>query len=129
VLISAVGLPIGVQIAGWVFATILFLGACAGGYYLVRGQKISAVDTRADSAVASLTGELAASNSRIDRVEDENRHLREINAQQKVLNESLAAQLKDLREWVTARDLIEGLDAKMERGFTELGVALERLRR
>jgi hypothetical protein len=122
------GLPVEAQVLGWIFGLIIFAGACIGGYYLFRGRQASADMAMADSAVTSLTGELAASNSRIDRLETDNKHLQEINSQQKILNESLSSQLQDLREWVTARDLIDALDAKVERGFMEMGVPQEKLR-
>lgn len=119
-MLGAEGLPPGLQVAAWLFAVILFIGACAGGYYLVRGRKATANQSLADSAVQSLTGELAASNSRIDRLETDNHHLTELYSQQKELNESLSTQINDLREWVTARDLMEALDLKVENGFKEV---------
>lgn len=121
--------------AGYLFSSVLALVVGGiSGYFYVRGRGAATASTLADSAVSSLTGELAASNSRIDRLEADKRHLEELSAQKDLLIEqhseqikNLSDQLKNLGQLVTARDLVTDLAAMSKAGFVALGVAPDKL--
>jgi len=111
---ATTGLPLGLQVAAWIFAAILFIGACLGGYYLLKGKKAAANQSLADSAVTSLSGELAASNSRIDRLEADNSRLKESLVERDHTIEEQSKRIDILQELVNSRDLIIALDKKVD---------------
>jgi hypothetical protein len=115
--LTAAGLPMSFQIAGWLLAAIIGLGGLYGGYWFLKGRKAEVAVTLADSAVNSLTSANVALTSRLDLVEQDNRHCLEMNQQRDLTIEQMKKQhdatvdqmnkrITDLREDVTQRALV-----------------------
>ena len=103
------------------------IGIYATGYYLIKGRKVQAEDTLAQSAVTSLTGEVTALSSKNDRLEKDVEHEREVRQKQDQVIEQQNQRIKNLEDIVTARDLITDLNLLIRSGFKALGVDDDKL--
>src|SRR6185437_1119597 len=107
-------LQIGGIILGAVVGIASLAGLIAGAVYVVKSRKITTNNTLADSAVASLTSSNQALEARLALVEKDNEHCLDLKRQQDKVIEAQSKRITELEKWVTARDLVEHVDAKVD---------------
>jgi hypothetical protein len=124
-------IPAWLQIFGEAIGVIVgiatLIGLLAVAVLLARSAKARANNTLADSAVNSLTAANAGLSSRLDLVEQENAYCLELKKQQDVVILQQDKRISDLRDWVTARDLITDLGILLRAGFEALDVPASKL--
>lgn len=119
-------LPLGLQVLlgclAVLFSGASFVGLWTGVRYINRSRQVTINNTLADSAVASLTAANQGLESRLDLVEQDNKHCHDMKAQQDITIEAQSKRIDDLTKWVTARDLVIDLTAMTQAGFLALDV-------
>ena len=127
------------DIPGWMIVVGEVIGAVAGlialisigalGYFTVRRARIVSEDQLAQSAVASLTGELAAYKAQVERQQTEIDSLTALNASQRETISGLEAKsdaqdkrIDDLTALITGTERIDELRMLCRNGFRALNV-------
>lgn len=92
------------------------------GQLLFRGQRTKAATALAAATISQQDATITAQGARIDLLESEAQHKRELDLQKDRLIESQAARITYLENVVTARDLIEAQGRMIHAGFSYLQV-------
>lgn len=88
------------------------------GYYVVKSRKITAQDSASANAVTGLTGELAALTSKVQRIDQENIHLRELLLEKDKALARNERDITELREALTQRAAVEEFRAETREWFS-----------